>query len=95
MKYYKDTSNNVYAYESNGSQDHLISSEYVEITDDEARVINEEKMQNKFNALSYADKRQMEYPSIGDQLDALFKAGVFPNEMSVRIQSVKDKYPKG
>ena len=34
------------------------------------------------------------YPSIGDQLDALFHAGVFPAEMAAEIQAVKDKYPK-
>lgn len=35
-----------------------------------------------------------EYPSIGDQLDALFHAGVFPPEMAAQIQAIKDKYPK-
>lgn len=46
-------------------------------------------------ALSYADMRTGAYPSIGDQLDALFHAGVFPAEMATRIQAVKDQYPKG
>jgi hypothetical protein len=40
-------------------------------------------------------QREAEYPSIGDQLDALFHAGVFPAEMAATIQAVKDKYPKG
>lgn len=44
--------------------------------------------------LTYADYRRMEYPLIGDQLDALFHAGVFPPEMAAMIQAVKDKYPK-
>ena len=44
---------------------------------------------------TYAEKRQSEYPSIGDQLDALFHAGVFPTDMAATIQAVKDKYPKG
>ena len=43
----------------------------------------------------YARDRVSEYPSIGDQLDALFHAGVFPAEMAATIQAVKDKYPKG
>ena len=43
---------------------------------------------------AYKSKRQMEYPSIGDQLDALFHANVFPAEMAALIQAVKDKYPK-
>jgi len=44
---------------------------------------------------TYADKRREEYPPIGDQLDALFHAGVFPSDMAAQIQAVKDKYPKG
>jgi hypothetical protein len=43
---------------------------------------------------AYKSKRQMEYPSISDQLDALFHANVFPAEMAALIQAVKDKYPK-
>ena len=42
----------------------------------------------------YIEKRVMEYPAIGDQLDALFHAGVFPDDMAAQIQAVKDKYPK-
>jgi len=43
---------------------------------------------------AYKDKRVREYPSIGDQLDALFHAGVFPEAMAAEIQAIKDKYPK-
>ena len=35
-----------------------------------------------------------EYPDIGDQLDALYHAGVFPEDMANQIKAVKDKYPK-
>lgn len=44
---------------------------------------------------AHINKRAKEYPSIGDQLDALFKAGAFPADMAAAIQAVKDKYPKG
>jgi hypothetical protein len=44
---------------------------------------------------AYKDQRAAEYPPIGDQLDALFHAGVFPADMAAVIQAVKDKYPKG
>jgi len=44
---------------------------------------------------AYKSKRVIEYPSIGDQLDALYHAGVFPDEMAARIEAVKTKYPKG
>lgn len=43
---------------------------------------------------TYAEKRAAEYPKVGDQLDALFHAGVFPADMAAEIQAVKDKYPK-
>ena len=46
-------------------------------------------------ATQYQRDRVKEYPAIGDQLDALFHAGVFPPEMTAQIQAVKDKYPKG
>lgn len=45
--------------------------------------------------IAYQRKRAAEYPPIGDQLDALFKAGVFPADMAAVLQAVKDKYPKG
>ena len=38
--------------------------------------------------------RALSYPPIGDQLDALFHAGIFPEEMAAKLQAVKDKYPK-
>ena len=47
------------------------------------------------NANAYKDQRVSEYPPIGDQLDALFHAGVFPDDMAAKIQEVKNKYPKG
>ena len=43
-------------------------------------------IENKLN-------RQNSYPSIGDQLDSLFHAGVFPEEMATKLQAVKDAYP--
>jgi hypothetical protein len=53
------------------------------------------RLQTEYDAQQYARDRVTEYPSIGDQLDALFHAGVFPAEMAATIQAVKDKYPKG
>jgi hypothetical protein len=44
--------------------------------------------------LLYKQDRKMAYPDIGEQLDALFHAGVFPDEMAAKIQAVKDAYPK-
>jgi hypothetical protein len=57
-----------------------------------------EQIEAEFAAIEaekYREARAAEYPSIGDQLDALFHAGVFPADMAARLQAVKDKYPKG
>ena len=53
------------------------------------------ELQAAYDSQAYARSRAAEYPAIGDQLDALFHAGVFPADMAATIQSVKDKYPKG
>lgn len=45
--------------------------------------------------LEYRQKRKFEYPSIGDQLDALWKGGEAAAEMLAKVQAVKTKYPKG
>jgi hypothetical protein len=52
------------------------------------------RLQVEYDAKEYSRKRAPEYPPIGDQLDALFKAGAFPADMAAKIQAVKDKYPK-
>ena len=41
----------------------------------------------------YRRNRATEYPTIQEQLDALYHAGVFPPEMAARIRAVKEKYP--
>ena len=42
----------------------------------------------------YVEKRVSEYPSIGDQLDALWKGGDAAADMLTRVQDIKTKYPK-
>lgn len=95
MKHYKDpTTNEVYAYEADGSQDAFIKEGLVAITDAEAEAVRAAAQEAFFNALSYAEKRQGEYPPIGDQLDALWKGGDAAAEMLAKVQAVKAKYPK-
>ena len=40
------------------------------------------------------DIRRKTYPSIGDQLDALYHAGIFPAEMAAKLAEVKARFPK-
>jgi hypothetical protein len=44
MKIYKDTNNNLWAYEEDGSQDHLIPTEFILINDEEAEAIRLSQM---------------------------------------------------
>ena len=42
--------------------------------------------------MTYADKRALEYPAIGDQLDDIYHNGI--DGWKSTIKAVKDKYPK-
>ena len=73
----------------------------VRMVDDKAFDVNGNEVsydqavvQAYIEANQYKQQRVAEYPSIGDQLDALFHAGVFPEAMAAQIQAIKDKYPK-
>ena len=44
--------------------------------------------------VQYKENRRISYPDIGEQLDALYHAGVFPKEMADKIKAVKDANPK-
>ncbi len=85
MKHFKDKNNNVYAYEDDGSQDHLIPKDYISITEQEAEEIN-------FIPLTYKQKRQAEYGSTESQLEFLVENGV--DAFIARQNEIKNKYPK-
>jgi hypothetical protein len=53
-----------------------------------------ETLRNNKEIEKYKVLRSNSYPSIGDQLDALFHAGIFPEEMANKIQEIKNRYPK-
>ena len=55
---------------------------------------DETAVQAYIDAHSYIAKRQSEYPTIGDQLDALWKGGDAQTEMLAKVMAVKAKYPK-
>ena len=96
-KLFKDESNNIYSFPLDGSQDHFIGDK-VAVTQAEADIIIKAKLapqrQAILNNLTYDVKRQMEYPSIEDQLDAMWKGGTEAAVMRSRINAVKAKYPK-
>ena len=44
------------------------------------------------DAMTYSDKRQLEYPSIADQLDDIYHNGIDAWKATIKV--TKDKYPK-
>jgi hypothetical protein len=52
------------------------------------------RLQQAYDWNEYQRNRAREYPTIQEQLDALYHAGVFPAEMAARIREVKAKYPR-
>lgn len=94
MKHYRDSDGSIHAFEDDGSQDFLIKDSMTLIPKKEINAIRKNEQTNAFDSLTYAQKRATEYPKIGDQLDALFHAGILPKELTDKIQAIKDKYPK-
>ena len=54
--------------------------------------INAVDAEAEHNAVAYQWER--EYPSIGEQLDMIFRAGLGGDEFQAAIQAVKDAHPK-
>ena len=95
MKYYKNSSNEIFAYELDGSQDYVIPKDYVAITDSEVADIHAARAQAKLNALTYAGRRRAEYPPVTDYLDAVVKGDQAAIAAYIAAcQAVKAKYPK-
>jgi hypothetical protein len=69
----------------------LVALTQEEITQREAEIAAHEAEEL---ATGYINKRQSEYPSIGDQLDYIYHNGVAAWKKDI-IKPVKDKYPKG
>lgn len=94
MKYYKDTGNNIYAYELDGSQDHLIGNK-IAITEEEVTNIHNQKNQDELNKLTYSEKREAEYPDFKEYLDGIVKSDQAQIDKYIAdCQAVKAKYPK-
>ena len=95
MKHFKDSQGNLYAYEADGSQDHIIPKEYTAVTDSEVADIHAARAQAAADALTYAQKRRPEYPPVTDYLDAVVKGDQAAIAAYIAAcQAVKAKYPK-
>ena len=94
MKLFKDGNNIIWAYEPDGSQDHLIGDK-TPITQEQADAIRAQKSQDRFDALTYAEKRRSEYPNFLDYIDGVVKGDQAQIDAYIAAcLAVKAKYPK-
>lgn len=73
MKYYVSPDNLVYAFEADGSQDHLIWKNFVAITEEEAKELNRVRLEKEFENIPKPSKEvlQAQLLAIQAQIDAL------------------------
>jgi hypothetical protein len=68
MKHYKSSDNAIYAYELDGSQDHLIPADFVLLTQEEVNVIREVQHQEW---LAAQPTKEEQIAKLQEQIDAL------------------------
>jgi hypothetical protein len=94
MKHYIDTTGTIFAYEEDGSQDHLIGDK-TPIDNSELATLVAQKQKEQFDALSYQEKRRFEYPPFTDYLDGVVKGDQAQIQTYIAAcLAVKAKYPK-
>jgi hypothetical protein len=98
MKHYIDENGQVFAYEEDGSQDHLIGNKTL-LPEEQVESAQTAWFSRYVNNMEYDQARRLHYPSIGDQLDALWHAmdsGQLPKIQNFYepIQLVKQQFPK-
>ncbi len=87
--------------ESINSSGSIVFGASVKASEKKAVIERFQKLLPLLNTETYKEKRAREYPSVGDQLDAIWKALAtidLPEQSKVMldaINSVKTKFPKG
>jgi hypothetical protein len=95
MKTYIAPDNSLWAYEEDGSQDHLIPSNYILITEEQAEIHRQQLAVERFAALTYTEKRIESYPNFREYLDGIVKGDQAQIDKYIAdCLAVKAKYPK-
>ena len=94
MKHFKDASNNIYAYESDGSQDDYIKSNLVPINDTDLAALKVTQAQAMQDALTYAEKRKAAYDLL-NQFEMQFDDAANGTTTWIdAINAIKQEFPK-
>jgi len=78
-------------------EDDVTQIDWLETTPiaEEDILAKQKELQTAYDNAAYQRDRAEAYPSIGDQLDMIYHAGVGGDAFQAAIKAVKDKYPKG
>jgi hypothetical protein len=68
MKHYKSPDNAIYAYELDGSQDHLIPADFIELTDEE---LNSIRQAQYAEWLASQPSKEEQIAKLQEQIDVL------------------------
>jgi hypothetical protein len=72
MKHYKSPNNTIYAYELDGSQDHLIPADFVAISNEEADAIRKEIQDKIYQEwLAAQPTKEEQIAKLQEQIDEL------------------------
>lgn len=94
MPHYKDIENKLHWLEL-AKFEHYLPKGCVFITDEEANAIRSVEQANEIAALTYAQKRAAEYPSMTDYLDGIVKGDQAQIDKYIAdCLAVKAKYSK-
>jgi hypothetical protein len=94
MKHYKDANGQVFAYEDDGSQDHLIGDK-ISIDQIEVTNLTTAAQQALFDNQDYYRKRIYSYPEVGEFLDAWVKNDQTAlEEYRQKCLEIKLQFPK-
>lgn len=94
MKAYKDKNGEVFFYEEDGSQDHLIGDK-VFIPKEQVQTSLDDLTARHWNEQDYYRKRINSYPELGEFVDAWVKNDQAAlEEYRQKCLEVKRKYPK-
>ena len=96
MKYYiNPETNKIYAFEDDGSQDHLIKDDYRSIAESEISFYNANQITLQMENMPYTEQRKKAYPPIEDYLDGIVKGDMGQVQAYIdACLAVKQKYPK-
>jgi hypothetical protein len=92
MKHFLSPTGQLFAYNPDGTQDHLIPEDYTPVAPENVAAERARIEREALDLLSFSERRAMAYPLISDQLDTIFHSGL--EVWRAQIQAVKDQIPK-